>query len=143
MIYYGDEYGMPGAGDPDNRRFMKWPSAATPLTPFEQATLDLTKKLGAARHELVALERGDRKTLWIDDDHYVFARTTPQKDVAIVVLNRNFNDGVVAGGAGAVVCAAGRRHGAQGSPRRPVGDRHRRDDSRSTQGVHSSAVLAP
>ena len=24
MIYYGDEIGMPGAGDPDNRRFMQW-----------------------------------------------------------------------------------------------------------------------
>ena len=60
------------------------------LSPFEQATLDVTKKLGAARAELVALRRGNRKTLWIDDDHYVFARTTPQKDVAIVVINRSF-----------------------------------------------------
>ncbi|HEV7559591.1 MAG TPA: alpha-amylase family glycosyl hydrolase, partial [Kofleriaceae bacterium] len=24
MLYYGDDYGMPGAGDPDNRRFMQW-----------------------------------------------------------------------------------------------------------------------
>ena len=24
LIYYGDEVGMPGAGDPDNRRFMQW-----------------------------------------------------------------------------------------------------------------------
>ena len=59
--------------------------------PFEQATLDVTKKLGAARAELVALRRGDRKTLWVDDDHYVFARTTTSKDVAIVVINRDFN----------------------------------------------------
>ncbi|MCA1663854.1 MAG: hypothetical protein LC659_06235, partial [Myxococcales bacterium] len=87
MVYYGDEYGQPGAGDPDNRRFMKW----TGLTPFEQATLDLTKKLGAARKELAALRRGDRKTLWVDNDHYVFSRTTTNKDVAIVVLNRDFN----------------------------------------------------
>jgi glycosidase len=86
LVYYGDEYGQPGAGDPDNRRFMKWSG----YTPFEQATLDVTKKLGAARAELTALQRGDRKTLWIDDDHYVFARTTAAKDVAIVVLNRNF-----------------------------------------------------
>jgi glycosidase len=86
LIYYGDDYGQPGAGDPDNRRFMK----LTGLSPFEQATLDVAKKLGAARKELVALRRGDRKTLWIDDDHYVFARTTTNKDVAIVVLNRSF-----------------------------------------------------
>jgi glycosidase len=87
MVYYGDEYGWPGAGDPDCRRFMKWSN----LTPFEQATLDWTKKLGAARKELTALRRGDRKTLWIDDNHYVFARTTPNKEVAIVVINRDFN----------------------------------------------------
>ncbi len=86
LVYYGDEYGQPGAGDPDNRRFMKW----TGYSPFEQATADIVKKLGAARKELVALRRGDRKTLWIDDDHYVFARTTAQNNVAIVVLNRSF-----------------------------------------------------
>lgn len=86
MIYYGDEYGQPGATDPDNRRFMKW----TGYSAFEQSTLDLVKKLGAARQELVALQRGDRKTLWIDDDHYVYARTTPNGDVALVVINRSF-----------------------------------------------------
>jgi neopullulanase len=138
MVYYGDEYGQPGAGDPDNRRFMKWSG----LTPFEQATLDVTKKLGAARAELAALRRGDRKTLWIDDDHYVFARTTPNKDVAIVVLNRSFNaawtqavpvpsyvplaDGTVLkdrlGGPSVTVT----------NQTIPI-----------TQGIHSSAVLAP
>jgi len=24
LLYYGDEIGMPGAGDPDNRRMMQW-----------------------------------------------------------------------------------------------------------------------
>lgn len=24
LIYYGDEIGLPGGGDPDNRRFMQW-----------------------------------------------------------------------------------------------------------------------
>lgn len=24
IIYYGDEYGLPGAGDPDNRRMMQF-----------------------------------------------------------------------------------------------------------------------
>ncbi|HWE31116.1 MAG TPA: hypothetical protein VHB97_24075, partial [Polyangia bacterium] len=125
-----------------NRRFMKWPSTTTPYTPFEQATLDVTKKLGAARQELVALRRGDRKTLWIDDNHYVFARTTTNKDVAIVVLNRNFNaswtqavpvpsyvplpDGTVLedrlGGPSVTVT----------NQTIPI-----------TQGIHSSAVLAP
>ncbi|MFY0534764.1 hypothetical protein [Nannocystis pusilla] len=28
LIYYGDEIGMAGAGDPDNRRMMDWDAAA-------------------------------------------------------------------------------------------------------------------
>ena len=85
LVYYGDEYGQPGAGDPDNRRFMKWSGYST----FEQTTLDLTKKLGAARAGLVALRRGDRTTLWIDDDLYVYARVSGS-DAAVVVINRAF-----------------------------------------------------
>ena len=117
LIYYGDEYGQPGAGDPDNRRFMKWTRL---LTPFEQATLDVTKKLGAARKELVALRRGDRKTLWVDDDHYVFARDDSEQGRRHRRASTATSTRRRAGGAGAVVRAARRRHGAQGSARRPA-----------------------
>ncbi len=86
LVYYGDEFGTPGAADPDNRRFMKWSG----YTASEQATLDHTKRLGAARTELQALRRGNRTTLWIDDDLYVYARVAGN-DVAIVVINRNWN----------------------------------------------------
>ena len=83
LLYYGDELGLPGAADPDNRRFMKW----TGLSSFESATLDHAKLLGAARKELVALRRGTRRTLWIDDDLYVYARQSGSS-VALVVINR-------------------------------------------------------
>jgi glycosidase len=86
LIYYGDEFGIPGAADPDNRRFMKWSG----YTASEQGTLDHTRRLGAARVELNALRRGNRSTLWIDDDLYVFARVAGN-DVALVVINRNWN----------------------------------------------------
>jgi glycosidase len=36
MIYYGDEFGMTGAGDPDNRRDMRFDDK---LTPDEQKVL--------------------------------------------------------------------------------------------------------
>ena len=36
MIYYGDEYGMNGADDPDNRRPVPWPDAGTPENPDER-----------------------------------------------------------------------------------------------------------
>jgi glycosidase len=87
LIYYGDEYGQTGAGDPDNRRFMKWSG----YSPFEQRTLALTQKLGAARQQLVALRRGLRRTLWIDDNLYVYARVSGS-DIAIVLINRDLNN---------------------------------------------------
>ncbi len=83
LVYYGDEYGQPGAGDPDNRRPMKWSG----LTPSEQATLDLARKAGAARRALPPLQRGKRYTMWVDDDLYVYARTLDGA-TAVVAVNR-------------------------------------------------------
>jgi glycosidase len=90
LIYYGDEYGQPGAGDPDNRRFMKWSG----YTPSEQTTIDLVKKLGAARKELFALRRGNRTTMWVDDNLYVYARVAGGM-AAVVVINREWNTRIV------------------------------------------------
>jgi glycosidase len=84
LLYYGDEYGQPGAGDPDNRRFMKWSG----YSPSEQATLDLAMRLGGARAELSPLQRGKRYTMWVDDDLYVYARTDATGTV-VVGLNRS------------------------------------------------------
>jgi glycosidase len=86
LIYYGDEYGQPGAGDPDNRRFMKWAG----YSQLESDTLALTQKLGAARKELDALRYGIRRTLWIDDNLYVYARVY-SGHIAIVVINRSLS----------------------------------------------------
>ncbi|MCA2977960.1 MAG: glycosyl hydrolase [Myxococcaceae bacterium] len=83
LIYYGDELGLPGAGDPDNRRFMKW----TGLTPREQGLLDFMRKLGAARRSSRALRFGVRDTLLVERDLYVYQRSTAD-DGAVVVINR-------------------------------------------------------
>lgn len=40
-LYYGDEIGLPGVGDPDNRRMMKF----TDLSQYEQETKDIVSKL--------------------------------------------------------------------------------------------------
>jgi glycosidase len=84
LIYYGDEYGQAGAGDPDNRRFMKWAD----YSQLEADTLALTQRLGMARKELDALRYGIRRTLWIDDNLYVYARVY-NNHVALVVINRD------------------------------------------------------
>src|SRR5258708_32001047 len=55
LVYYGDEYGEWGGADPNNR--VMWRGNGT-LSADEQATLAWTRKLGAARRELVAMRRG-------------------------------------------------------------------------------------
>ncbi len=87
LVYYGDEFGQAGSADPDNRRPMKWSG----YSKFEQATLDHTQRLGKARTSLRALQVGDRKGVWTENDIYVYARVAAP-DVAIVALNRAASD---------------------------------------------------
>jgi glycosidase len=86
LVYYGDEIGMAGTGDPDNRRMMYWSG----YSDSQQKTLDLAKKVGSARGALVALQHGSRTTLWVDDDLFVYARVSGNF-VAVVALNRAGN----------------------------------------------------
>ncbi|MDR1417376.1 MAG: hypothetical protein LBJ57_08170 [Prevotellaceae bacterium] len=70
-IYYGDEYGQPGANDPDNRRWMQFDG----YKPEEQALLSKVKKLTSLRRELLPLTYGDVELLYVDDDALAIART--------------------------------------------------------------------
>ncbi len=83
LLYYGDEIGMAGAGDPDNRRFMRFDS----LSPNESALLARMRLLGQARATHPGLRRGARKTLLALGDIYIYARGAGP-DLALVVLNR-------------------------------------------------------
>lgn len=85
LIYYGDEIGLAGAADPDNRRMMLWQWNAG-----QRELLERVKKLGQARQALTPLRRGQRKELWVDDDLYVYARYMPQGDAVIVAMNKGF-----------------------------------------------------
>jgi hypothetical protein len=84
LIYYGDEYGQPGTGDPDNRRFMRFGSA---LSANESALLAKVQIVAKARGTLPGLRRGGRTTLYTDGDGYVYARGAAT-DTVIVALNR-------------------------------------------------------
>jgi glycosidase len=84
LIYYGDEIGMPGAADPDNRRMMKWGSE---LSAREQRLLDRVRIVARARGTQPGLRRGARRTLHTDGDGYVFARGA-ERNLAIIALNR-------------------------------------------------------
>lgn len=60
---------MPGAGDPDNRRFMQWEG----LTSAQAGLRTLVAKLGKIRRDHPALWRGARSTLSVTDDTYSYA----------------------------------------------------------------------
>lgn len=83
LMYYGDEIGMPGAGDPDNRRFMQW----TGLDANQEKLRDLVRKLGKIRREHPALWRGTRTTLSVSDDTYSYVMSDGD-DTVYVGLNR-------------------------------------------------------
>jgi len=83
MIYYGDEFGMAGAGDPDNRRFMQWSGH----TANQTALRDRIAGLAKARAQHLAMRRGTRQQLGVSNDVMVFKMTAPG-DTVFVTLNR-------------------------------------------------------
>ena len=83
LVYYGDEVGLPGGGDPDNRRKMQWSGYSA----GQQLLLDRLKKLGQARAAHEGLRRGSRTTLSVSDDTWAF-KMSSAADTVYVVLNR-------------------------------------------------------
>jgi len=84
LVYYGDEIGLPGAGDPDNRRFMQWSGLSTNQTFLR----DRVKKLGEIRGKHPALRRGTRATTQADADVWAYVRQT-SGDTVYVAINRS------------------------------------------------------
>lgn len=85
VIYYGDELGLAGSADPDNRRVM--PELAS-LEPARVAILELVQRVAAARRCVPALRRGDRRALLVGRDHYAFSRDAGDGAPAVVLLSR-------------------------------------------------------
>jgi glycosidase len=84
MIYNGDELGMAGAGDPDNRRFMQW----TGHNPHQLQLRDRIAALAKARTRHLAMRRGARTQLGIARDVLVY-QLTAAGDTVYVALNRS------------------------------------------------------
>ena len=86
-VYYGDELGMEGGKDPDNRRAMRW-DLATATNPF----LVRYRLLAKARKASRALQSGDPVPLATDDaaGTLAFARLDPvTDDAALCAVNRS------------------------------------------------------
>ena len=70
LIYYGDEIGLAGGGDPDNRRVMPWNDAD--LSPAQIALRERVAALGRIRKANPVLGRGRRVTISADQDTWVY-----------------------------------------------------------------------
>lgn len=81
MVYYGEEIGMLGEKDPDNRRTMDW-SRANSSNPM----LQFYRRLIAFRNHSVALQVGDPEPLLCDDKTGVFGFARVAKGERVYVV---------------------------------------------------------
>jgi len=95
-LYYGDEVGMAGGGDPDNRHDFPggWAGDARNLftpegrTPEQQRIFAAVQKLLKLRREHGALRTGKLFHLFSDDGSYVFLRETDDERLVIAFNNQ-------------------------------------------------------
>ncbi|MGB7620805.1 MAG: alpha-amylase family glycosyl hydrolase [Terriglobia bacterium] len=96
LIYYGDEIGMHGGNDPDNRRDFPGGWAGDPQNAFEasgrtpeaQSIFEQVRRLTHLRAEIEPLRRGRMLNLAGSEQAWAFARIT-SKESAIVVFNND------------------------------------------------------
>jgi glycosidase len=88
VIYYGDEIGMTGASDPDNRRMMRF---GDELNQYEKQTLEDVSKLVHIRKEHSSLRYGDFLTLQADENIYAYIRSDMNERI-LTIVNKKSND---------------------------------------------------
>lgn len=107
MIYYGDEAGMWGADDPDDRKPMLWREFVFEKETYSTVRPDLKeadenvfdpglynhyKKLIRIRYENPALQRGNFMTRMVDNKRRLFAFTRKfEKNEILVILNNSMD----------------------------------------------------
>jgi cyclomaltodextrinase len=84
VIYYGDEIGMTGASDPDNRRMMRFGDG---LNQNEKQTFKDVSKLVHIRDDHPALRYGNFLTLQADKNIYAYLRSDMNERI-LVILNK-------------------------------------------------------
>jgi len=84
VIDYGDEFGLTGANDPDNRRMMRF---GDELSSIERAQLSKVTRLIQVRNAHPALRRGDYASLKAEKDVFVYSRGDVNERL-IIALNK-------------------------------------------------------
>ncbi|MFA8341517.1 MAG: alpha-amylase family glycosyl hydrolase [Rhodothermaceae bacterium] len=85
VVYYGSEFGMTGASDPDNRRMMRF---GENLSENEKAMLKEVQKISKIRNGHTALRHGDFYTLKADKNIFAYSRSDLRERI-IVVINKS------------------------------------------------------
>lgn len=80
-IYYGDEFGLPGAHDPDNRRMMKFEGLDSDEKELQQKVIQLNK----ARAENLALIYGSTDTEDINENVMIITRKYLGEECIMVI----------------------------------------------------------
>lgn len=86
LIYYGDEVGLAGGGDPDDRRMMPWNDGA--LNAHQLALRDKVRALTQIRAQNPLLGRGARTTLSVSPNTWVYQVEGCDAKPLIVAINR-------------------------------------------------------
>lgn len=93
IVYYGDELGLAGRGDPDTRR--PYPDEAS-LSDDQRALRAFVRSLGRVRACARPLRRGALKTVAVDAEHWVFLREAEDGARVLVAITREDAGGITA-----------------------------------------------
>jgi len=85
VIYYADEIGDIGAGDPDNRRMMRF----NDLSSLEAETKEVFSYLANFRKNSMALLYGDTRVVYRGENSFVLSRKYFEEEVMLLVNNSN------------------------------------------------------
>ncbi len=84
MLYQGDDIGTTGDNDPDNRKMQRFSGLSTE----EQKSLVNAQRAGKLRADHVALRRGTRTNVVVEDWFWVY-KVTHEGDEVYVAINRD------------------------------------------------------
>ncbi len=87
VIYYGDEFGLAGVKDPDNRRPMVFESGQ--LSPAQNALRDLVARLNHARQTYAALRTGKYDAFYGEPSCLSYVKHAQGEPPVLVVLSGN------------------------------------------------------
>lgn len=85
VIFYGDEIGIPGGNDPDNRKMMRFDN----LIQEEKELKDITKTLLHFRKSSLSLMYGDLQIIQANEDVFIFSRSYFNETVYIIINTSN------------------------------------------------------